>query len=411
MVVNTFGENYIRLPLYDAINARGLRQRFRREAIPLLNKANSIQVPTGRTPVSGWLLLSRGDYAKLDRYSTALQLEVGNTTQPNNVAMLKNLAIVQAQCVTRGLAASANSIYLVEVTDARGILHNRWFQYPLNAQYNLRSPAYPQTFQLDSMKDYPTAGTGSKTTWTWTTMLQDMWERMPALGTWPGLPYAPLGTPEGFRFVGVPALHTLCDILDTLGMTIACDLTQDAPYTIVDDGADDVVFTALQTKYTTHLEDDQEWIDVGSGRVPSTVKVMFRRRNSVFGTEETVAYRNDVMAQQWQMKTAYTVTVPAPTLFSGATGTHYLWSDFTIRYDDSSNPLDADITAAQQIAQERVTQYFARVYSGTYGQMSQTYAGALPFKTGAMVDMVRWYYGSENDRAGWRTQITRGVEP
>lgn len=406
--MNTFGDTSYRYPLYDAREAVESRVRFRRDAVPLLRHANSLYVPCGHYATHGWILLSRKDYNQLDRYSTTLQLEIGDATRPNNTGIFKNLAIVQAQCVTRGLADDPNALYLIELTDARGVLQNRWFQFPITTQYNIRAPGYPQTFLLESMDDYPTAGVGSKTTWTWSRMLQDMWERMPLLGTWPGLPFFPQGTPEGFWFTGVPALDALCGVLDHLGLTIACDLTQANPFTIVSEGADDAVFTALQAKYTTHLEDDQEWIDVGSGRVPSTVSVLFRRRNSVYGTEETVAYRNDVIARQWNMQAVYTVSVAAPSLFTDSAGVHYLWSDFTVRYDDSGNPLDEDIHTARQIAVERVTQYFGRIYSLTNGYMSQTYAGALPFTTGSQVDGVCWRMGyNKNHWHGWQTLISR----
>lgn len=419
--MNSFGQSHVQgsrslalFPLYDPRSVREDRARFRRDAVPMLDRANSFYCPAGRHPSRGWILLSRGDLDRLDKYSTTLQLNIGDTKLSTNVGQLKNLCIVQARCVTRGLAADPNALYLVEVTDARGILHNKWFQFPLTTAYNIRVPGYPSTFYLESMKDYdqPNPSAGSKTTWTWTTMLQNMWERMPLLGSWPGLPYAPAGTPEGFWFLGVPAWTAMCDILDYLGLTVKCDLTRTSPFSIVKCGTADTAFAALQLLYTPSQEDDLEWIDVGAGRVPKTIKVLFRRRNTVYGTEETVAYRNDIMAEQWAMKPYYTVSVDAPTTFTLAVGTHYIWSDFTVRYDDSSNPLDADIHMARAIARERVSQYFDRIYHQTSGAMSKTYAGARPFTNGPLVDGVCWTQDySDQSRQGWRTRIVRGCSP
>ncbi len=356
-------------------------------------------------------MLARSDYNVLDTYATNLQLNISDTAQPNNVGTLKNLSIVQAQCVTRGLASDPNALYLVELTDARGILCNKWFQFPTTSMYNIRSPAYPDTFQLSSMNDYPTAGPESKTTWTWSTMLQNLWEQMPLLGTWPGLPYAPAGTPEGFWFSGVSAFTALCDVLDHLGLVIACDLTSNTPFTIVSDGADDPVFTALQTQYLTNLEDDLEWIDTGAGRVPATVKVFFRRRNAIYGTEETVT-KVSSNPYQWNMSSLYEISVPAPIFFASAIGTHHIWSDFTIQYDMNNVPSPTDIATATTIAQERVVQYFDRIYSRTSGYMNQTYAGALPFKTGSQVDGVCYYQDySSQSRQGWKTKIIRSTHP
>lgn len=417
--VNCFGSESLRFPLIDPRSVRADRARFRREAEPLLERANSFYCPTGRWPSRGWILIPRGEYNLLNKYSTALRLDIGNTAAPDNVLPLKNLSVVQARCVTRGAASDQPAIYLVELTDARGVLCNEWFQFPLTSFYNIRVPGYPQTFYLNSMNDYP-AGNG-KTTWTWTTMLQDIWTHMGTfLGAWPGLPTPlPAGTPEGFWFPGVPAWTALCDVLEYLGLTIACNLTSSTPYTIVRPGNADAAFNVLVTKYGGNtfgsgaLEDDLEWIDTGAGRVPKTVKVLFRRRNSVYGTEETVTYRSDHMADQWSMKPYYTVSVSAPAGFAEkAAGTHYLWSDFTVRYDDSSNDIDADVAMAQTIAQERVANYFGKIYRQTQGSLSRVYAGALPFVTGSMVDGVCYYQDYRGgDRQGWRTKVIRGICP
>lgn len=378
--------------------------RFRRDRVPLLERATSIYVPTGRWPARGYLLLPRKDYNELDKYSTTLQLEIGDPRRDDNVATIKNLAIVQAQCVTHGLATDEDAIYLIEVTDGRGIVYNDWFQFPLTEWYNIRAPAYPNTFFPDSMN--------GGTTWTWETMLEDIWEQMGThLGPWPGLPSGVTfdSTPEGFWFPGVPAWTALCDVLDHQGLTVACDLTSATPYTIVRPGNTDTVFDALQTKYKTHLEDDLEWIDTGAGRVPKTVKVLFRRRNEVYGTEETVRYDSSL---QWSTNAIHIVSATAPATFVNAVGTHYLWSDFTVRYDMDGNALASDVTTANAIAQEQVTEYFATIYRQTAGFMSQVYAGALPFKTGSLVDGVRWYQDYSNQqRQGWKTEIIRGAQP
>ena len=126
----------------------------------------------------------------------------------------------------------------------------------------------------------------------------------------------------------------------------------------------------------------------------------------MYGTEETVRYD----APQWDMATFHTVAVAAPATFTGTAGTHHLWDDFTVRYDQDGVILAADSATAAAIAAERVTQYFAAVYGQTLGYLTQTYAGALPFATGSRVGGVKWVMGG-SDQAGWRTQIVRGAEP
>lgn len=397
--MNRFGTATLKFGLCDLAEVANNRTRFQRDMVNDLARVNHFYCPAGRWPFKGWILLPRYEYNQIDKYSTDLELEIGDPNKQDNVGTLKNLCISHAQCVTRGLESDDNALYLIEITDARAILHNKWFQFPLTQSYNIRAPAYPDTFHPGSMS--------GGTTWTWDTMVRDIWDRfVPIINACPGLPYAPAGTPEGFWFQGVPAWTALCDILDHLGMNIACDLTQANPFSIVSSGATDTTFTSLQSSYIKYLEDDLEWIDAGAARVPATVDVLFKRRNSIYGTEETVRY--DTL--QWNMTPLYSVTVNAPSTFSSAVGEHHIWSDFTVRYDHDNNPVAADVTTATAIANERVTQYFARIYDQTLGRMDQTYARALSFKTGARVDGVKWWMDSSNYR-GWRTQIVRGCEP
>ena len=112
------------------------------------------------------------------------------------------------------------------------------------------------------------------------------------------------------------------------------------------------------------------------------------------------------------MSTFHTVTLDTPATFVNANGTHYIWDDFTVRYDMNNTALTADTTIANTIAEERLTQYFAKIYRQTAGYMTQTYAGALPFATGSQVDGICWYQDYRGqDRQGWRTKIVRGDEP
>lgn len=403
--MNTFGSATQQFPLVDPREVVDARQRFRRSALPSLARANSFYAPSGRWPARGWVLLDRASYDKLSAYSTDFVLTIGDVQQANNVQALRNLSMVQAQCVTRGIESDANALYLIELTDDRGVLANNWFQAALTTQYNIRAPGYPQTFYPWSMNN--------GTTWTWATMLQDMWEKLATgalLGSWPGMPagFTATGTPEGYWLLGVAGWATFVDVVEHLGLAVAYNpTTATSPYTLVVDGAVDATFTALQARYAaTNLEDDLEWKDIGAGRVPGSVTVAFRRRNAVYGSEEAVRYDSP---RQWESSPYYAINITAPSVFTGATGTHLIWSDYTVRYDMDGSAFASDTATALQIATERVTQYYDRIYSGTVGFMTQTYSGALPFTTGSQVDGVRWWYTGED--GGWRTQIVKGPQP
>lgn len=385
-----------RLPLYDPYRIRQDRGRLRRPEVKELSYANSIYMPGGRWPARAWILLARSDYDQISTYGTyALQID----DFKNGPITLQNLSIVQARCVTRGLAGDANAIYLVELTDPRGVLWNKWFQFPTTSQYNVEAPAYPSQFYTPSMN--------GASAWTWDQMLGDLWAQMPLLGAYLGLPLTPANTPKNFSFPGTSAWEALNQILSYLGCSVSVDLRSAAPYTITVDGTADAVFDALTLKYAANLEEDLEWIDTGSGRVPKEVIVYFHRINQYYGTEETV--RRDGL--QWSSQPLYSVTVAGPAAFSQASGTGYLWADFTVRFDVDGNPLAADVATAATIASERVSQYYNRIYQGTVGYLRRVYAGALPFVVGSELDGVRWYEDYSQGRAAWRTEVVRGGEP
>lgn len=413
MAQNAFGDSVQQYPLIDPRSVRENRKRFRRDTIVPLEYANSFYCPAGRQPCRGWILLARGDYDKLNQYSTQLQLTIGAPNYPDNVQTLQNLSIVHAQCVTRGLASDPNAIYLVELTDARGVLANKWFQQPTVSMYNVWQPGFQQLFYPQSLND------GAP--WDWTGILQDLWNQMPSLGAWPlfnadSPDYLP--PPEGIWFQGVSVWHALCDILDHLGLTVTCNLAQNPSgqqaFNIIAQGAPDTAFSAQQQRYTTNIEDDLEWIDIGASRVPAFVVVLFRRRNTIYADGNPVTYLSGKMsATQWGMTTYYSVTTEAPSIGGISTsGIHYIWSDFTVRYDGSNNPLSADASKASALAVVLTDRYFDRIYYRLSGFMSQTYAGALPFITGSQVGGVCYYQDyRHDDRQGWRTQIVRSTPP
>ncbi len=187
-------------------------------------------------------------------------------------------------------------------------------------------------------------------------------------------------------------------------MSVSVDPTSLVPYGIVENGDDDANFDALTLKYAGVLEDDLNWIDVGSGRVPGSVVVWFRRVNEMYGTEETI--RRD--GGQWATNSVYPITVPAPAFFTGAVGTHGMFDDYPIRFDIDGVPFPADVTAATAIATERVQQFFDDIYSRTSGSLNRTYTGVLPFFPGSQIDGVCWKQDFETKREGFRTQILRG---
>lgn len=389
--MNSFGTPTRQYPLVWPGRTEAARSRFGRSTVPELKYANSYYELSGLWPDVGWILLDRDSYAQLDPYATNLQLRFSDFNSPTVV--IGDLTVIQARCVTTGISADDNAVYLVQVTNGIGSLYNQWYQTPVNVQYNIRSPAYPEQYYSDTLN----AGTP----WTWDKMVQDLWQKAPLqLGTYPHLPITPAGTPEEYSFVGVSLWEAITKVLTHLGLTVTGSFPA---LGIAVSGSADASLALLQEKSATALEDDDEYLDGGSGRVPGSVVVFFHKRYQYYGTEETVQRGTG----QWQGAPAYFVTVSAPAQFSRAVGVATLWSDFTVRYDYTNTPLAADVATANLIAAERAAQFYKDIFRGTQGYMRQVYTGALPFTTGSLVDGVRWYSGPDR-RAGWRTEIIRG---
>lgn len=401
-------------PLLDPRPERANRRRFRREEVRRLRHANSLYVSGGAIPSRGWVLLRRADYDDLNPLATDLQLTLADTAGNTPPLTLYNLAVVRADCVSRGLAGDPDAAYLVELCDPQGLLANRWFRFPTESSYNLRAPAYPTPDPRDPGGFYSTSlNAGSP--WTWSALVGDLWGQMAfALGAYPGLPagFAPAETAEGWSFPGAGAWEALNHVLDHLGLTVATDLTNPtAPFSIAQYGAPDAAFAALQAKYARLLEDDLESPGFGAGRVPGSVQVFFHRRNRYYGTEENV--RRDSL--QWTMTPSYNVLVTATAAgfpqFAGAPGRGYVWSELTVRFDEDGNPLAADAATASAAAAAEAAAFYGKVYRGSAGYLRQTYAGLVPFATGSLCDGVHWHQDYAAGRLGWRTEVVRGVDP
>lgn len=405
IATSSSGQQFL-CPLFDPRYARAHRRRFFRDDIPELAYANSLYQPSGRWPCRGWVLVRRGDYNLIPNlYATNFQLQIDDLSGRGPL-LFQNLVLVQARCVSTGVAADPDAVYLVELTDRQGVLWNPWARFPTNSQYNVRSPAYPGQFDLASL-------TGGSP-WSWNTFIGNLWNQMgPFLGLYPGLPVTPVDTPEGWVFPGMSAWDALNAALDHLGLTVSVNLLNGTPYGIVQPGAPDAAHALLTQAFGRLLEDDYEWIDSGSGRAPGQVIVYFHRRYEVYGTEETV--RNDTLS--WATNAVYAVTVPAPAPYANAAGTGHLWSGFTVRFDVDGNPLAADVATAATIAQQEANNYYNRITRGTTGYMRRVYAGALPFHAGSQVDGVRWFQNQQRpgpdgvSRFGWCTSLIRGPQP
>ncbi len=395
---NTFGG----LPLFSPHRVRLARERLRYDEVPALRYANSLYMPGDKWPARGWILMRRSDYNQLNLFGTynLVIQDYGRKVVPNPALTFQNLSIVQARCVSRGIAADANALYLIELTDPRGLVWNRWSVFPTKSQYNIRSPAYPGQFYANTVV--------GGTPLTWNQVCQDLWNQMSGIITgYPGLPTTPPWTPEGWSFPGTSCWEALNTILAYLGLTVSVNLTQSVPYGISVLGGTDTYNSNLFSTYANLREDDWEYIDLGLGRVAGSVTVLFHRRNSYYGTEETV--RRDGL--QWQTTPLYSIVQNAPSPYNQGVGTHTQWADYTVEFDIDNNPVASSVAVAATIAASVATNYYNRATRSGQGFMRRRYLGALPFATGGLIDGVCWKMDEAEDRLGWTTTVVRGMDP
>ena len=185
--------------------------------------ANRFTHPVGLLPGRGYLLLGRAAVNKLDAGARGKLVfgafPVGDNPQTLTLANVR--AVGTPQALTPGLRDDEATLYLVEVADRRidcvGLANKR---------YNWRlHPDAP--YEKYSTYD------GATTAWTWTQVLTDLWNAVGNLGSWPGLPRTPAGTPEQIDATAQRAADVLEDLLLLNGMGVKYDPVNDT-FSIVD---------------------------------------------------------------------------------------------------------------------------------------------------------------------------------
>lgn len=379
-------------PVIDAALAQGTPLDFG-------NRANSYRCPLGPEPGVAWVLIRAADLKALeedgrDQFFELKWVERGlaNPNVGGLAAFGRSVrrTLTAQLCITRNLSMSrtlpadlsnvvpeefaAGSVRLVELRDRRHIFR----MSSVNRSYNVRIPA-PST----------TSGTGlyyseslysdmlSEELWTWQTLCDDLWERLPgeagqtpAAGTAPTLPYTPEGDPEGFRFIGVNAWDALHEVLDAIGCTTA--------YNPITDTFSYVRLGTTQSGLSTALEDlsGRLMYDYDPGQdyhlssMPEVVRVFFHRREQYHGIEKDT-HELDT-AGNWEMEPAFTKDY-----YTGVSGTRpasvlVVWDSLPALVDengdltndtalqDRADEVGANLVNRLTISSER----FRRMYSG-----------------------------------------------
>lgn len=368
-------------------------------------KANSYVCPLGSKPGTGYLLMRRGDLAlsvvetsdsnatlnlnaSHDLVWTVTDAFQGEGTFEKQTVTLKNLVISRATAVCPGLAEDAETHYLVEVADRRQTIR----RVMINAAYNVRSATTPTTSY--------TATQNGGVNWTWDLMGANLWNTQVGsalLGTWPGLPFTPDGTPDSFIYYQMSALDALQNFLARVGCSLRYNPVADT-FSIVRLGIVDAVFDTAETKWNAQRVWDSYNLDLNRALTPQYCRVAFHK------------FTQPADASPWYVVNVADATAPIAPVADIVTGTYVIVpDDLWAVYDAAGTQTAASVTATGTRATERAADYFrilklgkddlVRVYAGAIGE-----AGFLP---GAQILGTAW----EDRGLGAKTTLYRGFIP
>lgn len=189
-------------------------------AATFAGRANSWTTAIGQDPGVGYILMARDRIDALDT-AAAHTLVLGSGSSDESIE-INGLYIRFANKISPSASLSAQSLYLVELTDTRYHLARK----PVNKRYNCR-------YLRRTTDIYVTETTNSGTPWTWEGVLQDLWaENIAALiGAYETQPTTPVAfnlddmtsVPENLRYEGVSAWSALNDACRRCGCTVIYD--------------------------------------------------------------------------------------------------------------------------------------------------------------------------------------------
>lgn len=261
-------------------------------------RANSIHNPVGVRPGEGWFLLSAFSVGKLDlnaAQSIVWVDENGSNTFPKYYVR---------QAIKLGKDGDNQAPYLLKVEDRRCM----WRLSTANAQYNVRMPA-PSSSTPKSTRYYA-ATTTSGNLWSWQTLFKDLWDRLFEAGTAPTLGWFPPGDPESLRFLGVPTVDAVEQVLKLCVSDIAFDPVagtfESFKYGDTQSGLADAK-SRLATGTGNRL--NCSWVgkkDVNVAYFPEKITVYFHRKQVYHGQYKDTHVTSSF---NWEVDPLYSITL------------------------------------------------------------------------------------------------------
>jgi hypothetical protein len=338
--------------------------------------ANRYVCEYGVQPGLGFLLMARGDLDLLDRESPHDLI----FADAFRTVTLKDLTFVNARCVVPGARGDPAGVYLVQVADVRLLLD----RVPIDKAYSVRSSPGSSTFEANTLDG------GAR--WSWSGMVQDIWQTVPGLGAYPGLPFSPDGQPEGFVFYGAYAMQALGFVLDRLRCALKYNPFTKL-FTIVRVGASDAAELLSEAKWDRDFRVwDEDWLESNVGRLPQYVRVLFHRQPAP-ADGSSVYYSVDVAD-----------TTPDP---GTEAGTYVLVRDDEAALGATGVPSNSAALATR--AAERAADWF-RVRKSGEARLLRVYQGAVNDPGLLPGSLVRGWE-VEDRGPGVRVSIIRAPRP
>jgi hypothetical protein len=362
-----------------------------------LSRANGLINPLGEAPARAWVLLQRRDLNQINLdglHSLTIADDAGRKVQtPTSLVFTR-----EPENISPGYPNDPLAIYLCELADARWRVQNPYYSIPVSAQYNVRAPAYGGAA---GSSVYYTNTLNGGVAWTWSTLCANLWGLMAnQLGTFPGLPITPDGTPEGWIFLGVPAWHALCEVLWKIGCAVAWNPTATTGgYSVVAlgaAGATDALITAADGQ--RRKLDQGEFLAINRGRVPYGVNVFFRIRSIHAGSEETATSGTT----QWQTQAVTSVQINGPATAATEPGVYTpLWDDLPALADAQGIVTNGAALAIR--AQARANSFYAELLTGG-NRLRKVFDGIVPAIPSGTIRGVAWKIDGQG---GLTTEVVR----
>lgn len=243
-------------------------------------KVNTYVNVVGMTPGSGAVLVRQEDLNKLLQIpNTKRTLKFGDVT-------LRNIRIVgNPRSLTSGAVGDGKAIYLVELTDrkidAEGVTVSR---------YNWRYPNPTSSYDTNSLR--------SGVAWTWTQLIEDLWNQVGCLGTYPGLPSAisstlATDTPVQIDCHGFRVADALEDVLALNGMAVCYDPVNDK-FTIEYLADSGNAYKAFHQRWKSRQLWNDERIQGSADNIPAYGRVLFPVWSEETGGDNRRVYAVDV---------------------------------------------------------------------------------------------------------------------